>query len=69
VADPPFTDADNDGMDDTWELIHAPGGDISKFHPWQDTDGDGWSNLEEFLNGTNPLVGDDPMSKTFPFEN
>jgi pectate lyase len=46
-------DTDNDGMPDAWELMH-------KFDPKNaadnalDADADGYTNVEEFLNGTNP---------------
>jgi hypothetical protein len=50
-------DTDSDGMADAWEQRH---GGLSLL-PWQDADGDGWTNLEEYLNGTHPLIGDDPM--------
>jgi hypothetical protein len=55
VSGPADTDAD--GMADAWEQRH---GGLSLL-PWQDADGDGWTNLEEYLNGTHPLIGDDPM--------
>ena len=42
-----FVDNDNDGMNDNWELLYK--GDLS-LTPHADTDGDGWTNLEEFLN-------------------
>lgn len=48
-----LTDSDNDGMPDDWEKE-------SKLNPKdsidgsQDLDNDGYTNLEEFLNGTNP---------------
>ncbi|MFN0023041.1 MAG: polysaccharide lyase family 1 protein [Parvularculaceae bacterium] len=40
-------DADNDGMADMWERIS--GIDDQTFNPWEDTDGDGWLNLDEYL--------------------
>lgn len=40
-------DVDNDGMLDSWELLHT--NDLS-LTPNGDPDNDGWSNLEEFLN-------------------
>jgi hypothetical protein len=58
---PGYADSDTDGMADAWESQYAIGGGIAKFLPWQDDDGDGWTNLEEYLNKTNPKVGDDPM--------
>jgi uncharacterized repeat protein (TIGR02543 family) len=48
-------DSDNDGLPDSWEmayfgtLLATPGGD---------PDGDGRSNLQEYLEGTNPVVPD-----------
>ena len=27
---------------------------------WQNLDGAGWPNLEEYLNGTDPRIGNDP---------
>jgi len=47
------TDSDRDGMPDTWETKH-------KLNPAKaadgatDTDGDGYTNVEEYLNGTDP---------------
>lgn len=49
----PNTDGDHDGMPDEWEKMHG-------FKPddpsdgLRDADGDVYTNLEEFLNGTNP---------------
>ncbi len=51
-------DSDNDGMPDTWELRF-------KLNPEdpsdgaQDRDQDGYTNVEEFLNGTDPIVAVD----------
>lgn len=44
-------------MADVWEARH---GDLALL-PWKDEDGDGWTNLEEYLNGTHPLTSNDPM--------
>jgi hypothetical protein len=49
------TDADNDGLDDAWETRYF--GDISAT-PGADDDGDGLTNLEEFLKSTNPTSRD-----------
>ncbi len=49
----PEGDLDNDGLSDAWEaerlLTHAYSGE-------DDTDGDGTSNLDEYLNVTDPLL-------------
>ncbi len=49
----PYTDADGDGMDDAWELKvgldPANPADAAK-----DMNGDGYTNIEDFLNGTDP---------------
>ena len=57
VIGTPFTDTDNDGMDDNWETDNGlvVGTDDSAI----DSDGDSRSNLEEFLALTNPQ---DPAS-------
>jgi pectate lyase len=50
---PPAPDADHDGMPDAWESKHglnrADASDGAR-----DTDGDGYTNVEEFLNQTDP---------------
>ncbi len=38
---------------------------VVMFHPWADPEGDGWTNLEEFLNDTDPFQGDDPAHNPF----
>jgi pectate lyase len=50
---PPPLDSDHDGMPDEWELKHGLNPrDASDAR--QDKDGDGYTNLEEYLNGTDP---------------
>jgi hypothetical protein len=44
-------DGDRDGLPDSWEL--ASFGNLNQY-PTGDSDGDGVSNLDEFLDGTNP---------------
>jgi YD repeat-containing protein len=46
-----FTDSDSDRLDDDWERKHF--GDLGK-NGQADSDGDGQSDLREFLSGTNP---------------
>ena len=41
-------DADADGMPDQWESGH--GTDPRAFDAWQDVNGNGWPNLEDYLN-------------------
>lgn len=55
-TDPP-EDADADGMPDAWERPFTAAGDLS-LEGAQDADGDGYTNVEEYLNGTNPIEGD-----------
>ena len=55
-TDPP-EDADADGMPDAWERPFTEAGDLS-LESAQDADGDGYTNVEEYLNGTNPTEGD-----------
>ena len=54
---PPPADSDSDGMPDDWETQH-------KLNPEDaadnnaDADGDGYTNIEEYLNATNPRVAE-----------
>lgn len=43
----PYLDKDADGMDDNWE--HTHGADAVRSDPWEDANGNGLPNLEEFL--------------------
>ncbi len=46
-------DQDRDGIPDDWEQYHF--GHVTNCAPHADRDGDGMSNLQEFLAGTDPL--------------
>jgi pectate lyase len=45
---PVLADGDGDGMPDRWEAAH--GSDPQAFDAWQDVDGNGWADLEDYLN-------------------
>ena len=47
-------DSDGDGLPDAWEqtLIDIYGGNLASIRPGDDTDGDGISNLNEYIAGT-----------------
>jgi hypothetical protein len=60
----PCTDSDHDGMPDTWELKYGLNSSSAADGP-VDLDGDGYTNLEEYLNGTDPAAQVPPQSLTF----
>ncbi len=53
----PQQDIDADGMPDEWEHRFSPKGDLS-LQSSSDLDGDGYTNVEEYLNQTNPTKND-----------
>jgi pectate lyase len=55
-AGPPQDD-DADGMPDAWERPFTTAGDLS-LESALDADGDGYTNIEEYLNGTDPTKVD-----------
>lgn len=60
-AGTPYADADHDGMADEWERLHF--GDLSRGDPEDssgDLDADGYTDVEEFLNGTDPAAEEEP---------
>lgn len=54
------TDDDNDGLPDTWEIRFGLD-PLNRNDRNLDSDGDGYSNYEEYLNGTNPTIPDQPL--------
>lgn len=44
-----FVDSDNDNIDDNWEMAHF--GDLTTANQTSDFDKDGYSDLQEYLNG------------------
>lgn len=63
VPRPAFSDENSNALDDEWELFFFDGeGD-----PFADTDGDGYSNLQELLEDTNPkLASSFPSGEALP---
>lgn len=60
-------DSDGDGLPDVYELLatftsvtNADTGDTGIPDGYKDPDGDGWTNLDELRNGTNPLQFNTP---------
>ena len=47
----PYEDSDHDAMPNTWETVHGLNPHDASDGP-KDADGDGYTNVEEFLNGT-----------------
>ncbi|MGZ5004963.1 MAG: alpha-amylase family glycosyl hydrolase, partial [Chthoniobacterales bacterium] len=58
---PPQPDADGDNLPDAWETAHGLNPN-DPFDAAQDSDNDGYTNLEEFQNGTDPQVWNAPLS-------
>ncbi len=59
-------DSDGDGLPDWWEVEHglnpnlADTGNTGTPDGYKDADGDGWSNIEEYQNGTSPSAFNTP---------
>lgn len=60
-------DIDNDGLPNAWEKLYTGSSiDSTSLKAWNDNDGDGYLNIEEYLNGTNPLQFTDPNGSDVP---
>lgn len=57
-ANPAFVDADNDGLPDGWQSALWANSSITVTGKSADPDGDGLTNLEEYLLGTDPTTSD-----------
>jgi len=58
-------DSDNDGVPNWWQLgwfDHPTGQDVDQSNAWDDPDGDGYNNGEEYIAMTSPIDG-----MSFPF--
>ena len=60
VTSTPRIDSDLDGMPDSYEI--SAGLNRSFNDAWDDADGDGVTNIEEYNGGTNPLTPDYPQA-------
>ncbi len=61
---PPGADADGDGMPDAWEYTWFS--TITGADPTGNPDNDAFTNLQEYQNGTNPLVADGNAGNALP---
>lgn len=61
----PMFDSDGDGWDDMWSSIYP---ELNHRDKTKDTDGDGISDYDEMLRGTNPLLSNEPVVPPTPEE-
>ncbi|HEX3800372.1 MAG TPA: LamG-like jellyroll fold domain-containing protein [Verrucomicrobiae bacterium] len=60
-----FLDTDQGGLPDWWQLKYFGRLGVD---PYADPDGDGWNNLQEYVNGSNPNSPDGPPPPQNAFE-
>ncbi len=60
-------DSDHDGMPNSWELLYGLNGNNGSDGSL-DRDADDYTNVEEFLNSTNPLVADPSQISAIPMQ-
>ena len=61
----PASDDDHDGLPDAWEIEHG----LSPSNPNDaniDSDGDGHTNLQEYIAGTDPMLESSDRTDSFP---
>lgn len=62
AAGSPCADSDHDGMPDAWETRYGFNPN-DKSDANADADGDGYANVEEAINGSNPMSGEGPQEQ------
>jgi len=59
IAGVPIIDLDRDGLPDDWEILHLLSLNSG---PKDDPDNDGYSNIREWIMGTDPVVNENPFA-------
>jgi subtilisin-like proprotein convertase family protein len=54
----PIVDSNQDGLDDSWKQTYFGSLDVN---PLDSPDGDAWTNLREFIQGSDPTRNDQPL--------
>ena len=64
IQDPMPADANGDGLPDSWQMLYFSSANSTNAPPGADPDGDGASNLEEYLAATDPMNGNSVLRIT-----